>query len=228
MLSAKPVEKCSRKSQASKYNSIRSNLKVWLEGDSPTCDSQGRDGWYSLYSGPNSNECYTMTDYYDFPHEIPCSWEHSTYGLLCYDNAPNQVCEHTFDAAGSRYTVYSPRQETVNGDAFCQARGKTWAQVYDAATYDAIKVNLKVWANGDSRTCEPEGRTGWYTLYRGPSSNQCYTMTDFYDFPHSINCSWNHFDYGVLCMHWWSEKKELLKMNTGGLPPHFEVVLYNF
>jgi chitodextrinase len=69
---------------AATYDSLKVKIHAFAGRDSPTCESEGRRGWYTLYSGPNSpTQCYTMTTSYEFPHSIPCHWHHEDYGVLC-------------------------------------------------------------------------------------------------------------------------------------------------
>jgi len=188
---------------SSLYNSLRQNLRVWSWGGSPSCSGSGNDGDYTLYRGPEADKCYTMNKWYDFPHEIHCTWDRRDYGVLCQHAAePYQTCSHTFYADGDWYTVYSPREKHVDGPSFCANRGQRFAHITSESVYDEIKNKLEVWTISDSPSCEiGESHTGWYTLYQGPEDSSCYAITDFYSFPHWIHCWSNHEDFGVLCRH---------------------------
>lgn len=191
-----------RVTSSSLYNELREKTRVWSSTDSPTCEGAGRQGWYTLFKGPHPSHCYTMTSSYAYPHQIPCEWDRSDYGILCQYPVQYQICRHTFHAAGAWFSVYSPRETGIDPHQFCHSRGmNSFAFVNDAQTYNAVRQKLRVWTADNNPTCSGTPRTGWYTRYRGPQSSKCYTMTTSYSFPHEVPCSWSTENYGILCRH---------------------------
>eukprot|EP00493_Phyllostaurus_siculus_P002777 UN02790 len=157
-------------------------------------------GGTRFYKGPSWSSCYSMTTYYDFPHQYHCSWGTQSYGVLCQHPVQYELCEMYFVVGGIGYTVYSPRQEEIDPDQFCRSRGKTFASVTSEYWYNQMREKLGVWTANNNPSCNAANmRTGWYTRYRGPNSSKCYTMTTYYSFPHQVPCSWSNEDYGILC-----------------------------